>query len=160
MPTKRHKTTRSRSTNSQVQRIEKDIRSLRDSGKSDIEIRGMLGIELRTYQRYMHKIHLEDQLVWLSVAQEQLGSQLLRMKQSLEETYDISRKMALDPKYEDKIEALHCKDDARLSIIHLLSEYPEFAKRKIPITQEQPEADEEQSNDSNEIIESILKRIH
>ena len=61
-------------TNSQVLRIKKDIRSLRDTGKNDIEIRETLGLELRTYQKYMHIIHLEDQKVWLSAAQEQLGS--------------------------------------------------------------------------------------
>jgi hypothetical protein len=38
-------------TNSQVQRIIKDIRTLRDSGKSDVEIRETLGLELRTYQK-------------------------------------------------------------------------------------------------------------
>ena len=32
-------------TNNQVQRIVKDIRSLRDSGKSDIEIRETLGLD-------------------------------------------------------------------------------------------------------------------
>jgi hypothetical protein len=151
---KRHKTTvRSRSTNSQVQRIEKDIRALRDSGKNDIEIRETLGIELRTYQRYMHKIHLEDQMVWLSITQEQLGSELLRLKSSLEETYRISLAMAKDPKYEDKIEALHCKDDARLSIIHLLSEYPDFI-RKIPTITQSETASEEKEQDST------LPRIH
>ena len=142
-------------TNSQVLRIKKDIRSLRDTGKNDIEIRETLGLELRTYQKYMHIIHLEDQKVWLSVAQEQLGSELLRMKQSLEETYRISLAMAKDAKTDDKIEALHCKDDARLSIIHLLSEYPEFVtRRKIPVLQ--PEADEIMHTDTV----STLKRIH
>ena len=36
--------------------------------------------------------------------------------------------MAEDPKCEDRLSALQSKDDARLSIIHLLSEYPEFVK--------------------------------
>jgi hypothetical protein len=47
---KRQKTTKKEHpTNSQVQRIIKDIRTLRDSNKSDIEIRETLGLELRTY---------------------------------------------------------------------------------------------------------------
>ena len=142
-------------TNSQVLRIKKDIRSLRDTGKNDIEIRETLGLELRTYQKYMHIIHLEDQKVWSSAGEEQLGSELLRMKQSLEETYRISLAMAKDAKTDDKREALHCKDDARLSIIHLLSEYPEFVtRRKIPVLQ--PETHEIMHTDTD----STLKRIH
>jgi hypothetical protein len=53
------------------------------------------------------------------------------MRSSLEETYKIARDMANDPKCEDRLSALQSKDDARLSIIHLLSEYPDFI-RKIP----------------------------
>jgi hypothetical protein len=84
------------------------------------EIRDTLCLELRTYQKYMHILHLEDQKVWLSITQEQLGSELLRLKSSLEETYKISREMANDPKYEDRIAALNCMNDARLSIVQLL----------------------------------------
>ena len=61
-----------------TQRIIKDIRSLRNSGKSDIEIRQLLGIELRTFQRYNKTIYEQDQQVWFSITQEQLGSCQLR----------------------------------------------------------------------------------
>jgi hypothetical protein len=47
---------------------------------------------------------------------------------ALEETYKIAKDMAEDPKCENRLSALQSKDDARLSIIHLLSEYPEFVK--------------------------------
>jgi hypothetical protein len=143
-------------TNSQVQRIKKDIRTLRDSGKSDIEIRETLGLELRTYQKYNHIIHLEDQKVWLSITQQQLASELLRLRSSLEETFKISKKMAEDPNLEcgDKIEALNCMNDSRLNIIKLLVEYPDFV-RKIPIIS-QPETDEQDST----IIPTTLKRVH
>jgi hypothetical protein len=110
------------------ERIIKDIRTLRDSGKADTEIRALLGIELRTYQRYTKRIHEEDQKVWYSITQEQMETELLRLKSSLEETYNITKQTALDPECEDRIEALHCKDDARLSIVHLLSEYPDFIR--------------------------------
>ena len=43
---KRQKTTK-HPTNSEVQRIEKDIRTLRDSNKSSTEIQEILGIELK-----------------------------------------------------------------------------------------------------------------
>ena len=144
-------------TNSQVERIKKDIRALRDSGKSDIEIRDTLGLELRTYQKYMHILHLEDQKAWLSITQEQLGSELLRLKSSLEETYKITKDMALDPKCEDRLGALASMSDSRLNIVKLLAEYPDFI-RKIPIATNgisQPEYDE-QSNDKP----TTFKRVH
>jgi hypothetical protein len=135
---KRIKTNKKHSTNSEVQRIKKDIRSLRDIGKSDIEIRETLGLELRNYQKYTKMLHLEDQQVWLSITQEQLGSELLRLKQSLEHTYNTALAMAQDPEYEDRLSALQAKDDARLNVIKLLSEYKEF-KRQTQIQTEEEE---------------------
>jgi hypothetical protein len=128
---KREKT-RDHPTNSQVQRIKKDIRALRDSGKSDIEIRETLGLELRTYQKYTRILHLEDQKVWLSITQEQLGSELLRLKSSLESTYQTARVMSEDPECKDRIDALNCMNDSRLNIVKLLVEYPDFiSQRKV-----------------------------
>lgn len=56
-----------------MQRIIKDIRTLRDNGKSDIEIRETLGLELRTYQKYTHNIH-EDKQVWYDISSQDLES--------------------------------------------------------------------------------------
>ena len=137
-------------TNSQVERIKKDIRALRDSGKSDIEIRETLGLELRTYQKYIHILHLEDQKVWLSITQEQLGSELLRLKSSLESTFLTARAMAQDPECKERIEALNCMNDSRLNIIKLLVEYPDFERNVI----KKVSFDEEQEQDST------LPRIH
>ena len=50
------------------------------------------------------------------------------MKQSLEETYKIAKDMANDPRCEDRLAALQSMNDFRLSIIHLLSEYPDFIR--------------------------------
>ena len=58
-----------------TERIIKDIRSLRDSDKSDEEIRNLLGIELRTFQRYTKTIYEEDQSAWLSITQEQYSTE-------------------------------------------------------------------------------------
>jgi hypothetical protein len=116
-----------------TERIIKDIRSLRDSGKSDVEIREILGIELRTFQRYTKTIYEQDQQVWFSITQEQLATELLRMKKSLEDTYKIAKEMALDPNCEDRLAACQAANDFRLSIIHLLSEYPDFIRNVQPI---------------------------
>ena len=50
------------------------------------------------------------------------------MKQSLEETYKIAKDMANDPRCEDRLAELQSMNDFRLSIIHLLSEYPDFIR--------------------------------
>ena len=137
-------------TNSEVQRIKKDIRSLRDSGKSDIEIRETLGLELRTYQKYTQILHLEDQQVWLSITQEQLGTELLRLKNTLEETYRISLAMAKDPEYEDRLGALASMNDARLNIVKLLVEYPDFIRK----------VSDEQGSTNTNTIKPYVKRVH
>jgi hypothetical protein len=103
-------------TNAEIAQILTDIRQLRDSNKSDNEIKALLGIELRQYQRLTKKICEQDQKVWFSITQGQLGTELLRMKQSLEDTYKIARQMSEDPKCEDRLAALQSKDDARHSI--------------------------------------------
>ena len=37
--------------------------------------------------------------------------------------------MAKDPEYEDRLSALQAKDDARLSIVQMLWEYPDFIRK-------------------------------
>jgi len=126
-----------------TERIIKDIRSLRDSGKSDIEIRKTLGIELRTFQRYTKTIYEKDQQVWFSITREQLATELLRLRSSLEETYIIAKKMSEDESADisDRLESLAVKDNTRVVPIKLLTEVPSPIKIK---TQEQfPEMETE-----------------
>lgn len=139
-------------TNTQVERIKKDIRSLMNIGKSDIEIRETLGLELRTYQKYAHILHLEDQKLWLSITQEQLASELLRLRSCLNDAYKISKQLSEDSKLpcQDRLTALQSMLDSRLSLVQILREYDEF-KRKIPTSQP-----EEQESD----IPITLKRVH
>ena len=134
-----------------VLRIEKDIRALLEQRKSSQEIMDILSIPERTFRRYCSRIYHEDQKIFLSVTKEQLSSELLRLRSSLEETYKISKDMALDPKCENRLAALASMNDARLSIVHLLSEYAEF-KRKIP----QPD----EIVLTNSTIKPYLKRVH
>ena len=103
MPAKRTKTNKKHSTHNEVDRLKKDIRALRDSGKNDIEIRDMLGLELRNYQKYTHILHLEDQKVWLSITQEQLGTELLRLKNALEETYRTALAISKAPEWKSVV---------------------------------------------------------
>ena len=113
-----------------VLRIEKDIRALLEQRKSSQEIMDVLSIPERTFRRYSSRIYRQDQNTWASITKHQLSTELLRLQQSLEETYRISLAMAKDPEYEHKIEAVHCKDDARLSIVHLENMMSSFHKER------------------------------
>jgi hypothetical protein len=139
---------------SDVERIIADIRTLKDNGKSNEEIRLMLGISLRSYQRYTKRIHDENKRIWFAITQESLGTELLRMKKSLEKTFRISEKMAEDPKSQDRIDWLNAMNDSRLNIIKLLVEYPDFEKKVIKM--ETFDEEQEQDNDTA----STLKRVH
>ena len=143
-----------------TERIIKDIRSLRDSGKSDIEIRALLGIELRTYQRYTKTIYEEDKQVFYDIASQELETELLRLRSCLNHSYNIARKMSEDEKasISDRLEACQAANDCRLSLVQILREYDEF-KRKIPISQPESESELEGSVESSNKA-STLKRIH
>jgi hypothetical protein len=124
-------------TNAEIAQILTDIRQLRDSNKSDNEIKALLGIEPRQYQRLTKKICEQDQKVWFSITQGQLGTELLRMKQSLEDTYKIARQMSEDPKCKDRLAALQSKDDgARLSIIQLQTDVDMIRKLQVQPSQD------------------------
>ena len=143
-----------------VVRIEKDIRALLEQRKSSQEIMDILSIPERTFRRYCSRIHQEDQNTWLSITKHQLATSLLKLRSSLEETYDISREMALDPKCEDRLGALASMNDARLSICQLLMDVDMIRK-----VQPQPKLGEGGvTNDSEESTESgtasTFKRIH
>ena len=133
-----------------TERIIADIRTLRDNGKSDQEIRALLKIrDLVHSQRHIRPSINKISKYGFPLPKNNLETELLRMKNALEETYRISLAMAKDPEYEDRLNTLQQKDDARLSIIHLLVEYPDFVRKM-----EQHDRSEEQSNN----IESTLKR--
>lgn len=105
-----------------TERIIKDIRSLRDSGKSDIEIRELLGIELRTFQRYTKTIYEQDQEVWISITRNELASELLKLRSCLNDSYKIAKQLSEDTKLEceDRLSALQSMLDSRISMVQLL----------------------------------------
>jgi len=71
------------------------------------------------YQRYVKRIHETDQEIWQKIACTQLESELLRLKQSLKETYTISKKISESKgrSTEDILAALYTKDNPRLNIV-------------------------------------------
>ena len=65
-------------------------------------------------------------------------------------TYHISLAMAKDPEYEDRLSALQAKDDARLSIVQMLWEYPDFIRKAHSVD----------STESGNEIKPYVKRVH
>ena len=55
-----------------------------------------LAIPERTFRRYCSKIYEQDQKIWVSITKNELASELLRLRSSLEETYNIAKKMSED----------------------------------------------------------------
>ena len=74
-----------------VLRIEKDIRALLEQRKSSQEIMDILSIPERSFRRYC-AIYNQDLKTFLSITKEQLGTELLKLRSSLEETYKIVEK--------------------------------------------------------------------
>lgn len=134
-----------------TERIIKDIRSLRDSGKNDIEIRALLGIELRTYQRYTKTIYEEDKQVWYDIASQELESELLRLRSCLNNSYNIAKKISEDENanISDRLEACNVANDNRLSLVQILREYPEFKRKEAALP-----------DGSNVNLPETWKRIH
>lgn len=126
-----------------------DVSQLMAQDKTDAEIISILKIPQRTLTRYKQRIYAQNKEIWAKLVKYQLAGQLIKLKDSLESTYQIALAMIKDPECKDRIEALHCKDDARLSIVQILQEYSEF-KRKVS-----DEVDKESIN-----LPSTFKRIH
>ncbi len=126
-------------TNTDIQRLQNDIRQLLEQNKSDSEVMALLGLESRTYQRYVKRIHEEDKAVWYSITREELESQFLKLKQSFEETYTIARNYAMKPdiKCEDMLSALREKDMARMNVITSIIQGPK-AEIQIQKTENKP----------------------
>jgi len=112
-----------------IDRTLSDIRKLKDASNTDNQIMDTLAIPLPTYRRYVARIHKQNREAWLSLTMNEYETELLRLKGSLEHTYKTALAISEDPNRMDQLDALQAKDDARLSIVHLLTEGPEMIKK-------------------------------
>lgn len=118
----------------QTIRIIEDIKKYRNSEDkvySEAEIMQLLSIPLRSYKRYIKEIHDQDKEAWLNVTRTQLEPELIKLKTSLEHTYKVMKE-DLENKAQttqDKAIACSAKDDARLSIVQLITEGPDYVKK-------------------------------
>jgi hypothetical protein len=108
--------------NSEIQRNLIDIHRLMQANKSDEEIMHTLNLPLRTFQRYKKRIHDHNKAIWYQITRNELETELLRLKNSFEDTFRIAKQKVNDPTVKDslKLEWLSVKDNARINIIKLL----------------------------------------
>ena len=100
----------------------------------------------RQYQYFAKRINLQTQKIWYSLVKDELCTELLRLRNSLEESYSIALSLAKNPDgvVHDVLAALHAKDDARLSIIQLICQGTEMIINMQQ--QQQPKYHKSQSN--------------
>jgi hypothetical protein len=117
-------------SSSEVKRVLSDIRSLKEQNKSDKEIRSILKLKIRMYQRYLKRVHKLDKQVWYDITHTQLETELTRLKQSFEHTYNVAMKMVNDRSVgnDDKVDWLHEKENAILQIRLLIDSPPIILK--------------------------------
>ena len=110
-------------------KLMKEIRTLLPI-KNDYEIMKILGIPNSTFYRYKSKIYKEDKELWSKVIFEPLESRALRIYETLEESFRISRAIALDEKAKpmDRIRASKKMVNAQYNILHLLKTGPNSAE--------------------------------
>lgn len=167
---KRQKTTEKKHpTNSDVQRLEQDIRQLLNEDKDDSQIRQILKIELRTYQRYMKRIHKQNRELRLGITKDELASELLRLRASLSYTYRYCMDKLNDPNIPsaELLEWLHEKDNARMNLVKILTDYPREVDQTNHIEMEEPEPEPEEPipqtkemKQSEKNIQKMLKVKH
>lgn len=114
-----------------VLRKQKDISQLMQQGKTSQEIMDLLGIPLRSYRRYTAAIHKQNQKAWYSLVRDELATELLKLRASLEESYHIALTLSKKPGLDtmDVLAALRAKDDSRLSQIQMLVEGLEWINK-------------------------------
>ena len=114
-----------------IDRVLYDIRNLKDANNTDREIMEILAIPIPTYRRYVAKIHKANKEAWLQVSMNEYETELLKLKGSLEDTYRKAKAISEDVNRDSMeiLEACSAKDDARLSIVTLLTEGPEMINK-------------------------------
>ena len=117
---------------SKTLKITDDIRKYRRDpfNYTDKQIQSQLGLTERMWYRYNKIVNEQDKEIWLSITRTHLETELLNLKESLEDTYRIAlyESNRKDIEVSDKLACLQAKDDARLSIVQLLTEGPDYIK--------------------------------
>jgi len=93
---------------------------------SDREIMKLLDLPRSTYYRYKDTIWRQDKQILYELTKDEVYSQLLYTKGSLERSYSVAMKIAEDEKSKplDRLKACKVANDLRLAIVRLLVKGP------------------------------------
>jgi hypothetical protein len=96
--------------------------------RKDYEIMRILKIPNSTFYRYKSKIYNEDKELWTKAMFEPLESRLLRLYESLQDSFRIYRAIANNEKTKpmDRLKASKKMVDAQYNILRLLKMGPNF----------------------------------
>ncbi|MDP9306055.1 MAG: hypothetical protein M3O68_06915 [Thermoproteota archaeon] len=110
-------------------KLMKQVRSLLPL-KKDREIMKILRIPNATFYRYKSKIYKEDKEFWSKVMLESIESRAYRLYETLEESFRISRAIALDETARpmDRMRASKKMVNAQYNILNLLTKGPNTAE--------------------------------
>jgi len=125
----------------QVTKILDSIRDYRKRDISDSQIMHDLALSRASYYRYLRKIHTEEQEAWRQVTTTRVETELFKMKASLEKTFRIADELA-DNAIDEEVKLMACdkKDDARMSIIQLLTDPDYITKIEVNVVKNQKES--------------------
>ena len=112
---------------SEISETTKEIRKMMANHLSDVEILSNLKIPRSTFYRYKSRIYNQDSELWQKVSIEPLESRALKIIESLEDTYRISRKFALDENNNARVRINASKGmvNAQYNILKLLKMGPD-----------------------------------
>lgn len=123
---------------SKTTRVLEEIRKYKfDNFKTDEEIRYLLGLSERSWYRYNRLFNEECKQIWQNITKDHLHLEFLKLRLSLEDTYKKAKLLSEKENISasDRLAALQTMNDARLNIIQLLREGPEYLE--IDIVEEQ-----------------------
>jgi hypothetical protein len=90
----------------------------------DSQIRYTLNLGLRQYQYFARRIKKKNQKIWRELVKGELASELLRLRSSIENSYQTALSLLQTPglDIQDTLAILRSKDSMRSDIINLLVE--------------------------------------
>lgn len=124
----------------------------------------ILKIPERTFRRYTSIIYKQDREVWLSITRNELSSDLLRLRSSLADTYRYCMDKLKDSSIpsSELLDWLEAKNNARIDLVQILTDYPREVDRAIPneIEEEpQPEQIIEETRELKQSRKNIQKML-
>lgn len=141
-----------------------DIRRLKNEDRNDSEVREILDIPIRTYQRYIQKYNLENKAIWYSLVRDEMESELLAVRDCMLFCCNYAKRKLQDDSIEssEHLEWIQTLQAARMNLFQTTVDGPEYIARVKPIStiypqtkfQEEPNLEPPERNETPGMIAS------